>query len=260
MAERSDEPSGMSGFDIGILPLVLIKNLFGELAQLVERLHGMQEVSGSTPLFSTKVAQIAAFFCMKRLFILLVFSFAIQTAFSQKFMQGVGLSVMLGTTKKDLAVAGGITYMPRYNFFENKKYILTVDMPLTLGLSDGTSTTLDLVNGIVTKNSPVFTVNVPLFVNINTGRGSNKENRKRFGYFLGLGYGYHHGAFYINLYQYGTSFPNSKTLDITGPVTNAGIRIGVGKRQRNIELRFSYMKGLNEMKPNIFGISGGYNF
>jgi hypothetical protein len=26
---------------------------FGELAQLVERLHGMQEVSGSTPLFST---------------------------------------------------------------------------------------------------------------------------------------------------------------------------------------------------------------
>jgi hypothetical protein len=25
----------------------------GELAQLVERLHGMQEVSGSTPLFST---------------------------------------------------------------------------------------------------------------------------------------------------------------------------------------------------------------
>ena len=26
----------------------------GELAQLVERLHGMQEVSGSNPLFSTK--------------------------------------------------------------------------------------------------------------------------------------------------------------------------------------------------------------
>ena len=27
--------------------------LLGELAQLVERLHGMQEVSGSNPLFST---------------------------------------------------------------------------------------------------------------------------------------------------------------------------------------------------------------
>ena len=29
----------------------------GELAQLVERLHGMQEVSGSTPLFSTNYKQ-----------------------------------------------------------------------------------------------------------------------------------------------------------------------------------------------------------
>jgi hypothetical protein len=29
-------------------------SLNGELAQLVERLHGMQEVSGSNPLFSTK--------------------------------------------------------------------------------------------------------------------------------------------------------------------------------------------------------------
>ena len=28
--------------------------LLGELAQLVERLHGMQEVTGSNPVFSTK--------------------------------------------------------------------------------------------------------------------------------------------------------------------------------------------------------------
>ena len=27
----------------------------GELAQLVERLHGMQEVTGSNPVFSTKI-------------------------------------------------------------------------------------------------------------------------------------------------------------------------------------------------------------
>ena len=30
-----------------------MQSFYGELAQLVERLHGMQEVSGSTPLFST---------------------------------------------------------------------------------------------------------------------------------------------------------------------------------------------------------------
>ena len=38
-------------FFICHLPLVLHPS--GELAQLVERLHGMQEVSGSNPLFST---------------------------------------------------------------------------------------------------------------------------------------------------------------------------------------------------------------
>ena len=30
---------------------------FGGIAQLVERLHGMQEVSGSIPLTSTKIKQ-----------------------------------------------------------------------------------------------------------------------------------------------------------------------------------------------------------
>ena len=33
--------------------LIHLQSKKGELAQLVERLHGMQEVSGSNPLFST---------------------------------------------------------------------------------------------------------------------------------------------------------------------------------------------------------------
>ena len=33
----------------------------GELAQLVERLHGMQEVSGSNPLFSTKSLWLSSY-------------------------------------------------------------------------------------------------------------------------------------------------------------------------------------------------------
>ena len=36
------------------LKLFKIGNFFGAIAQLVERLHGMQEVSGSIPLSSTK--------------------------------------------------------------------------------------------------------------------------------------------------------------------------------------------------------------
>ena len=45
---------------LSILPLPLHPS--GELAQLVERLHGMQEVSGSNPLFSTKYIFYNMFF------------------------------------------------------------------------------------------------------------------------------------------------------------------------------------------------------
>jgi hypothetical protein len=45
----------ISNLDTSFLNLYLYDiNCLGELAQLVERLHGMQEVSGSSPLFSTK--------------------------------------------------------------------------------------------------------------------------------------------------------------------------------------------------------------
>jgi hypothetical protein len=35
--------------------------VFGGIAQLVERLHGMQEVSGSTPLISTNSSLLLTF-------------------------------------------------------------------------------------------------------------------------------------------------------------------------------------------------------
>jgi hypothetical protein len=38
---------------------------FGGLAQLVERLHGMQKVSGSTPLISTKTMKPFIYMCFK---------------------------------------------------------------------------------------------------------------------------------------------------------------------------------------------------
>ena len=37
--------------------MTIIKVLIGGIAQLGERLHGMQEVSGSIPLISTKLRQ-----------------------------------------------------------------------------------------------------------------------------------------------------------------------------------------------------------
>ena len=39
-------------------------------------------------------------------------------------------------------------------------------------------------------------INAPLIVNLNMGHGSTKDNTKKFGYFVGAGFGYHHGDFW----------------------------------------------------------------
>jgi hypothetical protein len=51
---------------------MFVKLTFGGLAQLGERLHGMQEVSGSIPLFSTmkklQIERFEAFFVLFKVF------------------------------------------------------------------------------------------------------------------------------------------------------------------------------------------------
>jgi hypothetical protein len=61
----------------------------------------------------------------------------------------------------------------------------------------------------------------------------------------------------VDDYNNGVIARSSNTF---GPDANAGLRFGVGRKHRNIEVRFSYMKGLNEDKPNIFGVAGLFNF
>jgi hypothetical protein len=45
-----------------------------------------------------------------------------------------------------------------------------------------------------------------------------------------------------------------------GPAGNVGARIGVGHGSHNIEVRFSYMKTLDDSKSNVIGIGGLFNF
>ena len=58
----------------------------------------------------------------------------------------------------------------------------------------------------------------------------------------------------------GDNFVGTRSLNTFGPAANAGVRFGVGRKHKNIEVRLSYMKGLNETKPNVFGIAGLFNF
>jgi hypothetical protein len=187
-------------------------------------------------------------------------------SFSQTFMHGVGITIIGSTTAQgsnsDIGLGEGFTYFPRFNFIETASLSVSVGIPLCLGLSTTASSSYDPYGYGYSDNSSVgFILNAPLIINLNVGRGSTKENRKKIGYFFGAGFGYHHGDFLTDRYDQATnSYINSYTSNTYGPAGNAGIRIGVGRQHKNIEVRLSYMKGINESKPNVFGLAGAFNF
>jgi hypothetical protein len=188
----------------------------------------------------------------------LLFSFV---SFSQTFMHGAGITIIGSTTAQgsnsDIGLGEGFTYFPRINFLENESLSVSAGIPLCVGISATTSYDYGYTN-----NSIGFIINAPLIINLNIGRGSTKENQKRYGYFVGAGFGYHHDNFLTDSrYNPATnSYVDNYKSNTYGPAANAGIRIGVGRQHKNIEVRLSYMKGINESKPNIMGLAAAFNF
>ncbi len=201
---------------------------------------------------------------MKQLLASIIFILSFSTGFCQSFMHGVGLTVIASTKGRggsgDLGFGEGFTYSPRINIIENDKFSVSAGIPLSIGLSISTSTTYDIY-GSYDNTSIGLIVNAPLICNLNMGRGSTKTNRQKFGYFVGAGFGYHHGDFVSDIYDPVTqTYTDSYSVNAFGPAANAGVRLGVGKKHKNIEIKLSYMKALNETKPNFFGLAGLFNF
>ncbi|MEP7164453.1 MAG: hypothetical protein ABI741_07160 [Ferruginibacter sp.] len=196
---------------------------------------------------------------MKKIILSVVLFLFISTSFCQSFMHGAGITILGGYTKGgDFTFAEGFTYSPRFNFVETEKLSVSVGIPLSIGISASTTGSYDYYTD--TYNESIgFVFNAPVVISLNMGRGSTNENRDKFGYFVGAGYGYHHGSF-ISTDDYDQSGLTSSNENNFGPTANAGLRFGVGRKHKNIELRFSYFKGLNDKKPNIFGIAGLFNF
>ena len=193
---------------------------------------------------------------------LLVLSVCMLTAtagFSQSFMHGAGLNVFVATAPGGkAAVNGGISYSPRFNFIEQDNMSVSVGIPFTVGVSGSYSANYNSQYGSSSSNTLSVMFNAPLIINLNMGAGSTKETESRFGYFVGAGFGYHYGTYnlsdIINYEGYATKFST------IGPVGNAGVRFGVGRGSHNIEVRFQYMKGINDVKPNIFSVGAAFNF
>jgi hypothetical protein len=173
-------------------------------------------------------------------------------AFSQSFMQGVGINVVLQSSSGFSAnPVGAIMYAPRVNFMETDNTSLSVGLPMSFGISGSYNS--QNVGG----NSLGFTFDAPLMFNYNYGAGSTKEVEDKFGFFAGAGFGYH-------THQYTATddlgYDYTAKMSGFGPVGNVGARLGVGHGSHNLELRFSYMKTLDVSSSNIMGIGFLFNF
>ena len=200
---------------------------------------------------------------MKKIFLCVSLFFVLNSAFSQHFMHGAGITFKVSSAGGGhISYGAGFTYSARINFVETEKLSVSAGIPLSVAISASTHSSYNATNDYYYDNAEVgFVINAPVIVNLNMGRGSTKANRQKFGYFFGAGLGYHHGDFLVDETDAsGDNFVGTRSLNTFGPAANAGVRLGVGRKHRNIELRLSYMKGLNETKPNVFGIAGLFNF
>jgi len=195
----------------------------------------------------------------KGLLFLIIATLSAGAAFSQSFMHGAGLNVFVATAPGGKAsVNGGVSYSPRFNFIEQEDMSVSVGIPFTVGVSGSYSANYNSQYGSSSSNTLSVMLNAPLMVNLNMGAGSTKETESRFGYFVGAGFGYHYGTYNISdILDYEET---SSKFSTVGPVGNAGVRFGVGRGSHNIEVRLQYMKGINDVKPNIYSVGAAFNF
>jgi hypothetical protein len=208
---------------------------------------------------------------MKKIVLFLTLFFTVAAVSAQSFMHGAGVTVFAASSPGSKTTVGyGLTYSPRFNFLETESLSVSVGIPLSVGISFSAS----LYSPTSTYDDDVslgVVLHAPLIVNLNMGRGSTKDNTQKFGFFVGAGASYYHGDF-IDSYSYGDGY----SINAFGPAGNAGVRLGVGRKHRNIEIRFSYMKGINDNirtrddgfgnpikfndKPNVYGVACLFNF
>jgi hypothetical protein len=192
---------------------------------------------------------------MKKWIVLPCLFFASVFGFSQSFMQGAGLTIFVATVNNsDPAVIGGFTYSPRFNFMENENMSLSIGVPLSAGISE-------YYNSIdPTDNSLSYMVNVPLMINLNVGAGSTHGNQRRFGFFVGAGFGYEYGSYSTNYSDGYSEYSSYIAKGSYGPAANAGMRFAVGRGGKNVEVRLSYLRGIDATGANVFGVASLFNF
>ncbi|MGN6492209.1 MAG: hypothetical protein ACTHLE_09460 [Agriterribacter sp.] len=201
---------------------------------------------------------------MRKTLISLIFVIVVQQVSSQTFLHGAGVGLMASdpavTSVYGTKVFFTLHYYPQVTFMETETYSVSAGVPLTVGLSGSYNASYSSRGDSYEENSLLAVMQVPLMVNFNGGAGATKESEQRFGYFIGGGFGYHSTGIGYLTDEFGNELDGKKYSKGFGPAANAGIRFAVGSNQKNIEVRFSYMKGLKDAKPSMFGLNAAFNF
>jgi hypothetical protein len=204
---------------------------------------------------------------MKKMALFSVALLVAAVSFSQTFMHGAGFSsyglIFKNTSGDyDADVYGGFSYSARFTVMEGENTSLSVGIPLNIGIGGSYSYNSSSYYGSSTSNSLTYMINAPLMLDFNFGAGAHKETEKRFGFFIGAGAGLHQGTVYTEYYDSnaGYYYDIKQNISTFGIASNLGFRIAVGRNQKNIETRISFMKGLNDFKPAIFSLGAAFNF
>ncbi|MCC6289940.1 MAG: hypothetical protein IT249_18840 [Chitinophagaceae bacterium] len=184
-----------------------------------------------------------------------------QASYSQKFMHGAGTGVFINLSPFiKPAIPTVLTYSPRVNFLETSTLSVSIGVPFSIGFGTTYYTNYYSLNGLSIENTTTYVINIPAMVNLNIGAGSSKQAEKRFGFFVGGGVAYQYGRYVLDEYDGVTNeYPKVKETSI-GPAGTIGLRFAVGKHQKNIEAKFSYMRSLKEDKISALGIVALFNF
>lgn len=204
---------------------------------------------------------------MKKLLLLALATFGITHAFSQSFMHGAGVGIYVDKVENmDVRASFAFTYSPRFNFVETASMSVSVGIPISVGISGNYNFSYNsrYYGGYSDDetNTLRFMFNAPVMINLNLGAGSTKDNRKRIGYFVGAGFGYHYSEsadaeYYDENNNLVSSHMEGST---TGPAANAGMRIRVGRGGKAVEAKLSYFKGISGSKLSLYGLGAAFNF
>jgi hypothetical protein len=195
---------------------------------------------------------------MRKISIIAVLCMASAISYSQKIMHAYGMNLAEISSKKTVNIPGVpfpitekfslsqamISYFIRYNVLEKNNASLSIGVPVSIGIS-----IVENDAGFTTDRGIGFSYDLPVVMDYNFGCKSTLQNEKKFGGYVGTGFGY----FRANI-----SGSNSSNLTTStyGPIFRVGFRFRSNAENwkgHGIAVGLYYKKGLETKKISTFG-------